>query len=551
MGGVTAQKASDLATEHNFDIDPTTTVPTSDDCPEIFQFHAVSDKDVKSVIMGFASNKAPGYDKVSVRVLKDSVPAILPAITTIMNNSFNTKTFARSWKIAEVTPIPKSGDSEEPCNHRPISLLPVLSKVSERLAHRQFVDFLSANEKLAKTQSGNRKLHSTETALLCVTDDLLRAMDDKKVSVIVLLDMSKAFDSIRHDILLQRLHELGISSPSLDWFHSYLTDRYQRVRIHDSVSELLTLKYGVPQGSILGPVLFTIHVSNLLSVPEHCKSACYVDDSKLYLSFPYSNINTAIANLNEDLNNICSWCCRNSLLINPDKTKVLFIGVPQLLRRLPTVPVSMLGIEITPVAVAKDLGIYIDQSLTYNDHVTKTASNCLHKLIQINRIKHLLDRKTLILLMNCFVFSKLLYCSTVWSNTSRSNIKKLQLVQNFAARIVLGLRKFDHISQGIRSLNWLSVCDRLYLNDAIMIFKCIHNLVPRYLAEKFIFRSQTNIRNTRQSNHLNILRCRLATGQRSFSYRGAKLWNNLSDDLKNENSVKAFKLKLTKQLLLT
>ena len=166
-------------------------------------------------------------------------------------------------------------------------------------------------------------------------------------------------------------------------------------------------------------------------------------------------------------------------------------------------------------------------------------------------IQHLLDKKTLILLMNCFIFSKLLYCSTVWSNTSRSNIKKLQLVQNFAARIVLGLRKFDHISQGIRSLNWLPVCDRLYLNDAIMIFKCIHNLVPDYLAEKFLFRSQTNIRNTRQSNHLNILRCRLATGQRSFSYRGAKLWNNLSNDLKNVNSVKAFKSKLTKQLLLT
>ena len=184
MGCVSAQKASDLATEHNFDINPITAVPTPDECPEILQFHAVSDKDVESVIRGFASNKAPGYDKVSVRVLKDSLPAIvlaiLPAITTIMNNSFNTKTFARSWKIAEVTPVLKSGDSEEPCNHRPISLLPVLSKVSERLAHRQFVDFLSANKKLAKTQSGNRKLHSTETALLCVTDDLLRAMDDKK-----------------------------------------------------------------------------------------------------------------------------------------------------------------------------------------------------------------------------------------------------------------------------------------------------------------------------------------------------------------------------------
>ena len=145
MGCVTAQKSSDLATEHNFDINPITIVPTLDERPEIFQFHAVSDKDVEAVIRDFASNKAPGYDKVSVRVLKDSLPAILLAITTIMNNSFDTKTFARSWKISEVTPVLKSGDSEEPCNHRPLSLLPVLSKVSERLAHRQFVDFLSVN----------------------------------------------------------------------------------------------------------------------------------------------------------------------------------------------------------------------------------------------------------------------------------------------------------------------------------------------------------------------------------------------------------------------
>lgn len=146
VGCVTTQKASDLATEHNFDINPTTTVPTPDECPEIFQFHAVSDKDVESVIRGFASNKAPGYDKVSVRVLQDSLPATLPEITTIMNNSFNTKTFSRSRKIAEVTLVLKSGDSEEPCDHKPISLLPVLSKVSERLAHRQFVDPTSSKE---------------------------------------------------------------------------------------------------------------------------------------------------------------------------------------------------------------------------------------------------------------------------------------------------------------------------------------------------------------------------------------------------------------------
>ena len=168
----------------------------------------------------------------------------------------------------------------------------------------------------------------------------------------------------------------------------------------------------------------------------------------------------------------------------------------------------------------KDRDIYIDQSLTYNEHIAKTVSICLHKLVQINRIKHLLDEKTILLLMNSFVFSKLYYCSTVWSNTSKHNINKLQLVQNFAARVVLGLKKFDHISQAIKSLNWLPVNDRIYLNDPVMTYKCINKLVPDYLIEQFTLRSQTHTRNTRQRDQLNIPRCRQTTGQRSNTYRG-------------------------------
>ena len=157
----------------------------------------------------------------------------------------------------------------------------------------------------------------------------------------------------------------------------------------------------------------------------------------------------------EDLRRTCSWCCQNSLLISADKTKILIIGVPQLLRRVPSVAISILGKEITPVPVARDLGVFIDQYLTYDEHLTQTAAKCLCKLVQINRYKHLLDKQTLLLLINAFVFSKLFYCSTVWSNTSKSNVRKLQRVQNFAARIILGYRKFDHISQGIKSLKWL------------------------------------------------------------------------------------------------
>lgn len=170
----------------------------------------------------------------------------------------------------------------------------------------------------------------------------------------------------------------------------------------------------------------------------------------------------------------------NSLLINPDKTKLLVIGVPQLMRTLPSIPpVKLLGKEIEPVTVAKDLGVMIDSSLSYNEHVTKTVSNCMYRLIRINRIKHLLDRKTLLLLINAFVFSKLSYFSTVWSNTSKTNVKRLQLVHNFAGRIVLGLKKYDHISEGLKSLKWLSVSDKLFLYDSIMVHKCMNGRAPR------------------------------------------------------------------------
>ena len=172
---------------------------------EGFEFQYIKETDVKSVIKSLAPNKASGYDKISARVLKASCESIAPVISRLVNSSFQMAAFPKAWKIAEVIPVPKEGNSEELANNRPISLLPILSKVCERLAHKQFVEFLTTNDKLSLYQSGNRKMHSTETALINVSDNLLKAIDEKSASLLVLLDMSKAFDSLNHNLLLEKL----------------------------------------------------------------------------------------------------------------------------------------------------------------------------------------------------------------------------------------------------------------------------------------------------------------------------------------------------------
>ncbi|CAB4022194.1 Hypothetical predicted protein, partial [Paramuricea clavata] len=451
------------------------------------------------------SNMTPGYDKVTARILKDSLPVTIPTITNLINYSFSSCEFAQVWKRAEVTPCIKSGDPDEPTNTRPISLLPIISKVVERSAHVQFTEYLDSNGKIAQFQSGNRKIHSTETGLLYFTDEILKNMDMKQVSVVVLLDMSKAFDSIRHDLMLSKLRKVGAGDSAITWFESYLSRRTQTVKIQDTLSTSLPLSVGVPQGFILGPLLFTVYVNEILSVPRRCKSMGYVDDTKTFIAFPPRDLSSAISDLNEDLNEISRWCCANSLLINSEKTKVQVIGVSQLIRNLPPIPpIKILGKVINPVPVVKDLGVSIDCYLSYNENTKELVSNCMFKLSRINRIKHLLDRKTILLLMEVFVFSKLFYCSTIWSNTSKQNVKKLQLVQNFAARIVLGLRKYDHISEGIQSLKWLNVKDTLFLNDAVMVHKCLHGKVPAYLSDKFMPRSAIHSRSTRHCNDLNL-----------------------------------------------
>ena len=295
-------------------------------------------------------------------------------------SSFACSESPRAWKKSVIVPHLKDGDHEVPNNNWPISLLPVLSKVAEKIALIQFNDFLTKQDKLTQHQSGNCKNHSTETLSLLVTDHILRAIDQQQLTAMVLIDLSKAFDSICHSTLLLKLRGLGTSSQALKWFESYLTDRKQSTRLGTSLSDELTITHGVPQGSILGPMLFNLYINDL---PSAVKSSCtdsYVDDTKIYHSFLAKNMNSCLVKMTEDLRLFGGWCCSHQLLINPSKTKLIFFGTRQLLSKVSDIRVPFLDQELTPVSSVEDLGIILDSYLNFNDHVNTLTSSLLSML---------------------------------------------------------------------------------------------------------------------------------------------------------------------------
>ena len=256
--------------------------------------------------MVMPSNKAPSYDKIPVFVIKDFLSYILPALTALKNSSFSNSVFPKAWKRSEVVPHRKDGDHETPSNSRPISLLPVLSKVTEKITQNQFTEYLTQQGNLTCHQSGNRKFHSTDTLSLLVTGHIYKAMDKKEITAMVLIALSKAFDGICHRTLVTKLKGLGASNEALNWFESYLTNRMQSTRLGTSRSIELTVTHGVPQGSILGPLIISLYMNDLQSVVKFSSVESYVDDTKVYLSCSSTNSDSCLAKVSEEIRLIAS-----------------------------------------------------------------------------------------------------------------------------------------------------------------------------------------------------------------------------------------------------
>ena len=295
-----------------------------------------------------------------------SCPFLLPYITHIINFCFEHSVFPKQWKEGRVTPIPKIDSPKEIKDLRPITVLPALSKVIERMIEGQLRNHLIKFDSLPLNQSGFRPGHSCGTALLNITDDIIQELDKKNVGALILLDYTKAFDMINHDILVAILHFIGLSQSAIMLFENYLNNRTQKVILCEETSESYNTARGVAQGSILGPLLYTVYTCNLPTTLNTCRYHMYADDTQLYHFFDRINIAAECQNINNDLEALVNLSLQHNLKINASKSSVIFFGdIPE-----KDMLIELGGEKLEVTSNAKNLGVFIDNQLRFTDHVS-------------------------------------------------------------------------------------------------------------------------------------------------------------------------------------
>ena len=396
------------------------------------------------------------------------------------------------------------------------------SKLCEKIVCCQLSSYLTENHILADSQFAYRKGHSTEDALLVAVDWLARQVDNGRVASVVSLDLSRAFDSVDHSMLLTKLEWYGIAPA---WFRSYLSDRRQVVR---GGTLFLPLTHGVPQGSLLGPILFSIFTNDLPSFISHGYISSYADDTQLLDSDTLENLPLLKARQETTLSVVQAYFNSNSLKMNPSKTTLLLVGTPQSLNKFSSFSLVSSGHTLTPSHSVKMLGAEIDCTLSWEAHISSLVKKCNSILFSLYKIRHHLTPEARKLLIQAHVFPHILYCLSVWGGAAACQLSRVQRVVNFAARIVSGARRSDHISPILTELGWHRIDDLVIRRDCIGVHRALTDRhAPEGVRALFVRRAYVSARATRAalSGALELPNFRLTFARRTFAFRAARSWN--------------------------
>ena len=441
--------------------------------------------EVKKLILSY-SNSSSQLDPVPTWLLKLCIVELLPIILTIMNASLRSGQFPSQFKNAIIRPLLKKSnlDVDQLKHYRPVSNTHFLSKILEKLVIGRLEDHMLKNLLYDPFQSAYRKQHSTETAILKVQNDIIASLDVGKCTVLGSLDLSAAFDTVDHHILLKRMRHLyGIDDTAWCWFESYLDNRHTKVRINDSLSSSRVLVCGVPQGSVLGARLYSMFIYPILNIiKKHgVHYHCYADDIQIYMKCKDTDIDIqeSITRLQNCILEISNWMMVNSLKINGDKTEFIIFGNKPATYKNYSLKIGSSVIPATDCI--KILGVSLDSMLNLNKHISNTCRTVYMHLRRINSIRPYLTEEAVKTLIQSVVISRLDYCNCIFVGMPLNAIRKLQLAHNAAARVVQKPPPRAHMTPILRQLHWLPVMKRCQFKLLTITFKSLHDDAPEYI----------------------------------------------------------------------
>ena len=509
---------------------------------EFAAFQPTNVNNVYQLLSGLSSNKATGLDKISCKIIKIAALVIADSLTYIFNQAITLSSFPDEWKMARVIPLYKSGHRNIPGNYRPISILPTISKIMERILYNQLYNYLTEFGLLSGAQFGFRKSHSTATALLDCTNDWYMNIDKKMFNLVVFIDLKKAFDTVNHNILLKKLEFYGIKGQALDLLKSYLSNRHQKCQVESFVSSEHLIKCGVPQGSILGPLLFLLYINDLPECLKNTRPRLFADDTNLTAS-SYSIDDIEIA-VNSDLENLRNWLMANKLSLNVAKTEFMLIGSPQMIRNASNSQPNILieNKQIQQVHKSRTLGTTIDQHLSWKSNTENICKKITSGISALRRVKPFIaERDTLISIYNAIVRPYFDYCSEVWDVFGEIQSKRLQKLQNRAARTISNMSNDVDHSIALCALGWKPLDIMRKKAKATMMYKTLNGIGPESLTNLFTYKNEiTNYRLRSISSGLCLPQPRTNSMKNSFMYDGAKLWNSIPNEIRESKSLSCF-----------